>query len=886
MTVLFVDLVQSTEIIRTIGDEAMADLLDELMDGIARIVDGLGGTVAEVMGDGVLCMFGAPVAHEDDPERALRAALAIRHFVTKISPIHTATAARQPQVRIGVHTGGVVMRTIGQDYRLAYTAIGDAVHMTQRLEAAANPGEILVSSKVQQLVASLFRFSRPESFTLKGFGDPQVAVRLLGLRDAVERRPIHADRATLVGRERDLAELQRRLDGLVAGLGGVITVWGEAGIGKSRLVAELREHAPKTITWLDGRALSYAQNAPYSIIGQQVRRTAGIGEDDTERSARDKLSGMVLRTCGTDQAGQVYPFIATALGMRLEGSEAELVDSFSSDALQHEVLRSLRTLFSAMARRAPLVLVFEDLHWSDRASVAAVDSLLPLLDDHPILFVLVARPDTDAPSWTLRQKLQTDYPHYHTNLDLGPLSDEASASLAMNLLQVDRIPADLRQVVLNKAEGVPLYVEELTKSLIEQGSLTKANGGWRLTVASHELQVPSTLQGIVLARLDRLEDPVKRVLQVASVIGPVVLYRVLSEVSGSNGQLPVRLRDLQRRELLQEIRRRPEVEFAFKHALIRDVAYHTLLGRERKRLHYSVGEAMEVILKERLSEFQSIIAEHFLRAQAWEKAAEYLIRAADESTRLYAHTEARAHYDKAVEALNRLPDTVVNRRRRVDTTVKQVAVSFIADSPDLNLARLAEAEAVARELPTTESPKGEDRLRLARVHYWTGRIHHVRGDPPKAIGYFKQVLSVGQEVGDQQLTALPLATLALPLTVQGQWAEAKRLLSQAVPALEKSGEWGEWCRAVGYLGVSIAACGDYHRGLQEAERGLNRAKELEDWTLIASNHVLLCVVHLQNERIEAVTQAAQEAIQASKRAREQILHYAGLALRGWAEARL
>jgi class 3 adenylate cyclase/tetratricopeptide (TPR) repeat protein len=887
VTVLFVDLVQSTEIIGALGDEETADLLDELMGGIAEIVDDLEGTVAEVMGDGALCMFGAPVAHEDDPERALRAALAIRRFVAELDPIRMAGADRRPEVRIGVHTGMVVMRAIGQDYRLTYTAIGDAVHLTQRLQAAARPGEILVSAKTRQLVVSLFNFGEPEPFALKGFARLQVAARLLGEQDAVERRPTDARRAAFVGRESDLAALQARLDALVTGLaGGVLTIWGEAGIGKSRLVAELHRRAPPTITWLEGRALSYAQNAPYSIIGRQLRRAAGIRVGDTERRAREKLRDLVTRECGPGHAQVIYPILATALAMRLEESEAAPVAGLSGDPLQQQVFWALRTLVSATASRAPLVLVFEDLHWSDQASTAAIEELLTLAEDHPILYVLVTRPDTQAPSWALRQKVETSYPHRHTSITLGPLSAQASASLAMNLLEVDSLPSGLRDLVLEKAEGVPLYVEELTSSLVEQGTLTQHSGTWQLGVSAEQLRVPDTLQGIILARLDRLEDPLKRVLQVAAVIGSVLPYSVLAKVSGANGQLSLRLRDLQRLDLIRETRRRPDAEYVFKHALIRDVAYGTLLTRQRKQLHRRVGEAMESLLGERLSEFQSIIAEHFLRAEAWARAADYLLRAGDEAARQAADAEARGHYEKAMHALARLPDTVENRRRRVDTTIKQAAVSYIADRPDRNLARLAAAESLAAELPTVASPTGEDRLRLARVRYWTGRIHHVSGDPARAIGHYRQVLSIGQELGDEQLTAIPSAMIGLALAVQGQWAKASQLLDQAVPALEKAGEWREWCRVVGYLGISIVARGDYHRGVTEAQRALDRAREINDQAIIGSNHILLCVTHILNERIDALAAAAQEAVDAAERSGEQVILYAGLAFRGWARGRL
>jgi tetratricopeptide (TPR) repeat protein len=761
------------------------------------------------------------------------------------------------------------------------------VHLTQRLQAAARPGEILVSAKTRQLVASLFRFSEPQPFALKGFAGPQVAVRLLGEQDTVERRPVDASRAAFVGRERDLAALQARLDELAAGVaGGILTIWGEAGIGKSRLVAELRRRAPATITWLEGRALSYAQNAPYSIIGRQLRRAAGIRVGDTERSALAKLRDLVTRECGPDEGPTIYPFIATALAMRLEASEAALVEGLSGDPLQREVVRALRTLVGGTARRAPLVLVFDDLHWSDRASTAAIEELLPLAEDHPILYVLVARPDRQAPSWALRQQIETIHSHRHTSIRLGPLSGPASASLAMNLLEADSLPTEVRDLLLGKAEGVPLFVEELTRSLVEQGALTQQGAGWRLGVSADQLRVPDTLQGIILARLDRLEDPLKRLLQVASVVGPVLPYPVLAKVSDVNGQLSAQLRDLQRLDLLRETRRRPDTEYAFKHALIRDVAYSTLLTRQRKQLHRRVGEAMEDMLGERLGEFQSIIAEHFLRAEAWAQAADHLLRAGDEAARLSADAEARGHYEKAMNALMRLPDTVETRRRRVDTTLKQVAVSSIADRPDVNLARLAEAEALAGELPTVDQATGEDRLRLARVRYWMGRIHHVGGDPRQAIAHYRQVLAIGQELGDEQLTAIPSAMIGMALAVQGQWAKAGQLLSQAVPALERAGEWREWCRAVGYHGISVVARGDYHRGVAEAQRALDRTLEVNDQAIIGSNHVLLCVTHALNERMEALAAAAQEAVKEAMRSGEQVILYAGLAFRAWANGRL
>jgi tetratricopeptide (TPR) repeat protein len=395
---------------------------------------------------------------------------------------------------------------------------------------------------------------------------------------------------------------------------------------------------------------------------------------------------------------------------------------------------------------------------------------------------------------------------------------------------------------------------------------------------------------VLTARLDSLAPFERHLLQQAAVVGQNFWEGALLRDAGqSEAAVNEALVSLLDKELVisnPASRLAGEREYIFKHALIRDVAYSTLLMRQRKQLHQRVGEAMETLLGERLGEFQSIIAEHFLRAEAWARAADYLLRAGDEAARLSADAEARGHYEKAMHALLRLPDTVENRRRRVDTTLKQAAVSYIAERPDLNLARLAAAEALARELPTVASATGEDRLRLARVRYWIGRIHHVSGDPRQAIGHYRQVLAIGQELGDEQLTAIPSAMIGLALAVQGQWAKAGQLLSQAVPALERAGEWREWCRVVGYIGISVVARGDYHRGVAEAQRALDRALELNDQAIIGSNHILLCVTHVLNERMEALAAAAQEAVKAAERSGEQVILYAGLAFRGWANGRL
>jgi len=888
VTLLFVDLAQSTEMVQALGGERMADLLDDLLDRIARAVNEVGGTVAELAGDGALCIFGAPNVHEDDPERALRAALTIQRLTAHLPVVQVADIEKQPMVRIGVHTGTVVLRVVGNAFRLGYAPVGDAVHLTQRLQTASIPGHILVSDVTRELTAALFHFDEPREVTLKGFDEPQTVFGLLGERSTAERRGLHASEATFVGRESDLAVVQAGIADLAAGIGGILTLWGEAGIGKSRLVAEVRRLAPDTLRWLEGRGLSYARNTAYSVIGQLVQHAAGITESDPDLVARAALHEMLVRVCGAEEATADYPVLAAAIGMKPGPDDGPALPSSSSEAIQTEIFRVLRSVLTRTTEQSALIVVFEDLQWSDRASIAALDSLIPLAEELPILFVLVARPDTDAPSWAVRQKIETLYGHLHTDVSLGPLSQQASSDLAMRLLQTDHLPADLRELVLVKAEGVPLFVEELTRSLLEQGALRREGDGWRLTVSSQDLRIPATVQGIILARLDRLSPELKAVLQAAAVLGPTVVQPVLARTLAADDRLAGQLRDLQRLGFLRRTRRQPETGYVFKHALIRDVAYQNLRQRSRRELHAKAGAAMELVFSDRLTEYHSIIAEHFVRAEVWAKAADYLLLAGDESTRLHAHVEARLHYGMASDALPHLPHSVDNRRRRVDTIVKRAAVSYIAEAPEVNLSRLAEGEELVSLLTDGDSPGDgvADRIRLAWIHYWTGRVHYVRGDPLQAMTYYAQALAVGEEFGDPRLVAGASALMGGAYVNRGDWAQAKRLLEQAVPLLEAAAVWREWCLSCGYLAVAVAACGEYDRAVALAQQGLDRARALRGWNMIAVTFTLISGTHLTNERMADLAEAAQQAIEAGDRAREPVVRYLGLGFLSWAQARL
>jgi tetratricopeptide (TPR) repeat protein len=390
-----------------------------------------------------------------------------------------------------------------------------------------------------------------------------------------------------------------------------------------------------------------------------------------------------------------------------------------------------------------------------------------------------------------------------------------------------------------------------------------------------------------MSRLDRLPDETKWVAQQAAVIGREFLYRVLLRLSEQGAGVDADLSHLEREELIRQRTRDPEVTYIFKHALTQEVAYQSLLGSRRKDLHRRVAEAMVAVFAERLGELRSIIGEHFLRGEAWQEAADYLIEAGNAAARLFAHAEARLHYDGALEALTHLPETDENNRRRVDTTIKKVAVSFGADKPEEYLARLAQIEPVARALPAPDGGPGPDRLRLARVHFWIGRAHYYRNEPREAIRYYRDVLAVAQEFGDWELAAIPASTLGqVTLLVQGQYGKAEPLLRRAVEALERAGDWPEWTMALGYLAMALAARGAYLEGLAEGERALARAREMNNPRSIGVTHLVLSGVCRLGGDTAGMLAHSCAAIDAAERAGDWLDVYVGFGLRAWAESRL
>jgi tetratricopeptide (TPR) repeat protein len=560
-------------------------------------------------------------------------------------------------VHMGINTGLVIAGEIGGRVKRDFTVMGDTVNLASRLKDCAPLGVIHVGPETHRYTKDTFEYDPPRFVPVPGKAQPVLVRTLASVRQHVHRiaTPV-ADRmisSPLVGRERELAVLRACLDRTLAGVGGVASVVGEAGLGKSCLLGEVLAYEPlQDATVLEGRSTSIGKTLQFHPFVDLLRRWAGIGDDDGEREEFAKLDAAITAVL-PDSAADVVPFVATLMGMRLHGAHAARVEGIDGEALEKLTFKSLRDVFQGLAATRPLVLVFEDLHWADASSIALLEALLRLAIDHAVLFVVVFRPDDASPAERVMQNAQDLLLDRHTLVRIGPLDDAQSAILVQNLLKIDDLPRAVRDLITRKAEGNPFYLEEVVRSLIEQGAVEQVDGRFRVTPGIDTVVVPNTVQEVVMARVDRLDEPTRHLLLVASVIGRSFYYRVIADVMHRSGEpdaaIDAELADLRDRQLLLQRRTgaADELEYVFTHALAQETIYDSILQKTRREFHQLVADAIESSFAERLADFYGMLAYHFSRAENLEKAEEFLFKAGDEAARSAASSEALHFFREA-----------------------------------------------------------------------------------------------------------------------------------------------------------------------------------------------------------------------------------------------
>jgi class 3 adenylate cyclase len=661
VTVLFSDLSGYTAMSERLDPEEVKEIMSRVFGEIAQVVTKYEGFLEKFIGDAVVAFFGIPKTHEDDPIRAIQAAKEIHCKIEAMSSQFERRIGKHLGMHTGINTGLVVTGEVDLE-RGIHGVVGDTINLASRLSELAKAGEIYIGQDTYRRAKGYFNFERLEPCRVKGKDEPLSVFRVLESKEKTEHiggGGIQLIRSPLVGRNVEFMAIKGCLNRLLDGQGGILSIIGEAGMGKSRLMAEIRNSLAKmkdgvSIQWWEGHTLSFGHAISYWPFREILRQYAGITEDDSETDAWEKLERRITAIFSAETA-EILPYIASLITLEVKGEYAEKVKYLDGEAMGRQVFLASWRFFERLAQNTPVMLVFEDLHWADESSTLLLEHLLPLVKRVPLLFCGVSRLDPKTPAARLRETAVKDYERRYTEIRLAPLSPTETTQLMHNLLKIENLSLHISEKIVNKSEGNPFFLEEIIRSLMDARVvvLNPVTGSWRATAEIETIIIPDTIKGVIMARLDRLDADLKQVLRMASVIGRSFLYRILRAVAEADRELDQHLLELQGLELIREKQLIPEVEYIFKHALVQEATYESLLLKKRRELHERVGQAIEVLFTDRLEEFYSLLAYHYARAEAWEKAHGYLLKTGDQAGRVAADTEALAHYRQALAAYTR-----------------------------------------------------------------------------------------------------------------------------------------------------------------------------------------------------------------------------------------
>jgi class 3 adenylate cyclase/tetratricopeptide (TPR) repeat protein len=649
-TVMFADISGFTAMSEKMDPEQVTVVMNDCFRMMEHCIEAHGGMIDKFIGDCVMVLFGVPKALEDAPQKAVNTAIELRNRLTVFN--REKGLAIPLNIHIGINTGPVISGMVGGDRKQDFTVMGDAVNLASRLEDASQTGQILVGPETYKATKPGFNFKVLTPITLKGKAEPVPVYELLSMRETLHRVQPGMDRmisSVLVGRDEEMRVLETHVKGAADGEGSIVNVIGEAGIGKSRIMAELKNGVTmKGVVLLEGRTVSMGGNLGYHLVIDLLRNWAGITKEDSERAAFAGLESSI-RAISPDAVDEILPFVATLMGLKLEGKHAERVRGIEGESLEKLILKNVRDLITAGARRSPLVIVLEDLHWADASSLDLMEALFRLVHKERIVFINVFRPGYEETGDRIARSVREDHPGRCFDVCLQPLDKQQTGDLITNLLNISGFPHNLRAQIVERAGGNPYFVEEVVRSFIDEGAVVLKDKKFVLTDKLSSMTVPHSINEVLMVRIDRLDEKTRDLVRTASVIGRSFFYRILAEVARTVEDMDSRLDYLEEIQLIREQKRMEELEYLFKHALAQEVAYESILIQRRRELHKVVADSIEKVFSERLHEFYGMLAFHYSQAEDSDKAEEYLIRAGEESLKASASSEALGFFQKALE---------------------------------------------------------------------------------------------------------------------------------------------------------------------------------------------------------------------------------------------
>jgi len=806
VTVMFCDMEGFTQLAEKLGPEEAYSVMDQVYELLIHKVHDYEGTVNEMTGDGIMALFGAPIALEDAPQRAIRSAYSVHREIARFSERLKQEEENIPslKMRIGIHTGPVVVGTVGNDLRVEFKAVGDTVNLASRMEGLAEPGTTYITEDTFKLTEGLFRFEALGVKQVKGKKEPIKVYRVIAPSTRRTRFDVSAERGltAFIGRERELELLLDGFKRAKEGRGQAFSIMAEAGIGKSRLLYEFRKAvANEDVTFLEGKCLSYSSGMAYYPVIDILKSNFDVLEDDGDSQIREKVERQ-LKLLGIDKVSTL-PYLLELLSVKDSGIEKI---PMSAEARKDRIMEAVKRITLRGSEKRPVVLAFEDLHWIDKSSEEYLKDFLNSISGARVFLIFTYRPEF-VHSWGGRS--------YHSQVNLNRLSNRESLAMVYHILGTDSLDREIEELILQKTEGVPFFIEEFIRSLKDLKLIQRRDDKYCLAKEIKDLTIPTTIQDVIMARVDSLPEVAKEVLQTGAVIDREFSFGLIQEVTDfSPRELLSHLSTLKESELLYERGIYPDCTYVFKHALTREVVYDSILTLRRKKIHNEIGKAIEMINKDTLHDFYGILAEHFIEGEDYEKGAGFSRLAASQAIRKPARTDAISFGEKAVFCLERLPKTNAFQRKIIDA-------------------------------------------RAALANYYVTMNRHIEAkdavmpivDPALEMNYQKRLPGIFNTIGSYFLI------------VEEEYSDSVRYLEKAVKIAEKVGDNISLILADIYLGCAAAFVAEFEKGLEYYKQVENIGAASNNKTIMASAKSLIVFdIYAYLGKINLAHQTAEEAL--------------------------
>jgi predicted ATPase/class 3 adenylate cyclase len=832
-TVVFSDLSGYTAMNEKLDPEEVEAITSRIKKEAVRIVECYGGSVNQFVGDEILALFGIPTAHEDDPLRAVKASLALHEMVRHTSPKVEGRIGKPLRMHTGI-SSGLVVTQLRDDRDGLFSITGKTVNTGARLRSQAGSDEILVGPETQKLIAPYFETVALEEIRMKGKAEPTIPFRVMreskihSRFEAAEQKGF----TTYTGRDQELATLDACLEKVLQKEGQFVTVVGEAGVGKSRLLYEFRHRLDQeNVTVLQGRCHAYGSDIPYLPLIDAIRWGLHLKEKD---SPSELLGKAVTNIKAIDPSlEQLIPFYLHLLSIQ---SDYSLPAHLQGKELRKAMEQALVAIITLNTQHGPMILILEDWHWSDDASQAALKHLIGVTAPYALMVVVTYRPTYPA-SW--------GYLSHHIPVMVTPLDAPNTEKIIKSITGAVHLPKGLGELIYERTGGNPFFIEEVCYSLIEAGVVVVKNEEVTLTQSLDKLGLPDTVQAVIRTRLDRLDRNAKEALRLASVIGRVFSQRILERISPTMCALPESLEALKALELIQQIQILPEAEYTFRHVLTQKVVYESLLLQRRKEIHGAIGLAIEELYSQRLEEQAPILSYHYVRSDQQNKAVEYALLAGDQAAGLYANTEAKTYYEQAFAISQTIPASPKVQLWQIDAALKLAAVGITRQDIERDRRNLEQAHSLAKAL--------NDERRLAQVLYWLGRIHYVLWTPKIAMEYAQQSLEVADRMANDALAAPPINLIGRVYFQQSEFTQASRFLERSIEQMRKIGNKVEESTAAAFTGYLLAHLGEFDRALSHVNHGIQLASDIQNpFTEANAYHFRGCVFDQRGEWTHAI----------------------------------